>query len=140
MAISENWTRENLAWAAGLFEGEGSITITKSGAVLVVNMTDKDVLERFSAILGMGKLYGPIKPRIAHHKEQWLWKVGAAHETQAVLAAFWCFLGSRRKARAEEAIRFLADKKVYARYRDFCKLGHAYTAENTRLDLSGSPK
>ncbi len=73
-------SRSDIAWAAGLFEGEGCFTACyqrKTGrrylhAVLV--STDQDVLERFHRIVGVGKIY-PKAPRRPEHKPCWRWQV-----------------------------------------------------------------
>jgi hypothetical protein len=48
-----------IAWAAGLFEGEGSITHVYGRTQLRIHMTDFEVLERFLEIIGAGRIYGP---------------------------------------------------------------------------------
>lgn len=51
--------REDLAWAAGFFEGEGSIHRNGNGGSYKISVTqcDKDLLERFQQIVGgFGKL------------------------------------------------------------------------------------
>lgn len=140
MGISENWSRENLAWAAGLFEGEGCITLSgkpPSGkrVVLELGMTDEDVVKKFHAIVGVGHVGGPYHPstRPNHHKPHWRWTVTGGRQAQAVLAALWPFLCLRRKAKAEEAIRFFAAQQVWTKHRKHCPKGHEYTTENTYL-------
>jgi hypothetical protein len=51
--------REEVAWAAGLFEGEGCLTITSGQPVMRLNSTDEDAPQRFYEIVGAGKVYGP---------------------------------------------------------------------------------
>ena len=48
-----------IAWAAGLFEGEGTITRCDGRLHLRMQLTDLEVLERFAEIVGTGKIYGP---------------------------------------------------------------------------------
>ena len=50
--------REKLAWAAGLFEGEGCFTVHKHcrGGTAVIKMSDKDVLDEFVSVVGIGKV------------------------------------------------------------------------------------
>lgn len=50
---------EQVAWAAGLFEGEGCVTKAGGRVNLRVTSTDQDVLEQFAAFVGAGKVYGP---------------------------------------------------------------------------------
>jgi hypothetical protein len=48
-----------IAWAAGLFEGEGTIVDSAGPVQLRVKMTDLDVLERLLDVFGVGEIYGP---------------------------------------------------------------------------------
>lgn len=51
-----------LAWAAGLFDGEGSSYYNESSRSLQIRISqnyDPEVLERFRAAVGVGKVYGP---------------------------------------------------------------------------------
>src|SRR5689334_19094280 len=98
-----------LAWAAGLFEGEGCIT--HNGAwgktavpKLVLCMCDEDSVVRFhSAIRGIGRIdFRPAKNE--KHRPQWAWRVNGHERVQAVLAMLWFGFGQRRKARAKEIL------------------------------------
>ena len=50
---------EDIAWVAGVFEGEGCIRVRKDryGAQVSVRMDDRDVIERIHSIMGFGNLY-----------------------------------------------------------------------------------
>jgi hypothetical protein len=53
-------TRENeIAWAAGLFDGEGTATICRGRPRLGLRMTDEATVRRFAEAVGHGKVYGP---------------------------------------------------------------------------------
>jgi hypothetical protein len=104
------------AWAAGLFEGEGSIThslpvLAKPGrrlAQLSMGSTDLDVLARFRDAVGFGKVYGPYKTNgrntPAGRKPIYQWRISRINEVQTVLRMFWPYLGERRRAKAAGAI------------------------------------
>jgi hypothetical protein len=100
---------ENVAWAAGLFEGEGSIICaTKShGVQLSLGSTDRDVIDRFVRMTG-GKIYGPYRPNgkrtPANRKDIFQWKIQDTLRAQVLLREFWPYLGERRRAKAAEAI------------------------------------
>lgn len=51
--------RDEYAWAAGFFEGEGSVLM--SGGVLAVRLgnTDEEVLRHFHDVIAVGTVYGP---------------------------------------------------------------------------------
>lgn len=90
-----------VAWAAGLFEGEGCITMNAGTTKLrlALGSTDEDVVRRFAAIVGCGFVNGPYK--IKGGKDQWRWGC-ATRGTLAVLPMFLPYLGERRRARAAE--------------------------------------
>jgi hypothetical protein len=128
--ISENWTRENIAWAGGFFEGEGTITARAPCPFVAVGSTDLDVLRRFHNIMGVGGISGPRKPAKPHYKPLYFWSCGGNRRVIAVLAALWPFLGERRQQKAKEAIE-LAAKAVRWAHRTHCKHGHEFTVVNT---------
>ena len=56
----------DLAWAAGLIEGEGCFTLhSKKHPYFLLDMTDKDVLEKFQSIFPFVTLRGPY-----YHKDR----------------------------------------------------------------------
>lgn len=50
-----------LAWAAGLFEGEGCRTSSRGRPRLQIKMVEEESVRRVAAILG-GRVYGPYGP------------------------------------------------------------------------------
>jgi hypothetical protein len=106
--------REELAWAAGFFDGEGCFSFTtKAGyGAAAIGQVDRAPLERFQAAVGgLGKIYGPyfkIYPGRG---------IGAKYRrehVQAVVAMLWFKLGPSKK---EQATRVLTKMKS-------CKRGH----------------
>jgi hypothetical protein len=86
--------RERLAWAAGIFEGEGSITRIRRGdgfdLQISINMTDFDVLARFDEIVARGWLYGHIiQPRTGRDGSA----IGAGRHTATLPTTYSTFLG-----------------------------------------------
>ena len=105
MNVSPAW-----AWAAGLFEGEGSITVTYRQCSLQMATTDADVMERFVEVVGYGNIH-PQEKRPGQTKRQYRWHVSRATEVVRILNTFMPYLGERRKAKAVEAIDFLCPKE-----------------------------
>lgn len=132
MAISENWTVPNVAWAAGLFEGEGSISLKKQTMQLALGMSDFDVVDRFQKVIGIGKVYGPYQDkRKSSYKPMWTWACSGHKNCQAVLAALWGFLGERRRAKAALSLNHCGALSPHGSVKTACKNGHAFTEENT---------
>lgn len=129
----------DLAWAAGLFEGEGSACLTaarKTRArrylLLQVMMTDEDVLRRFHAVVGVGNVTGPYQ-YVAAHSPKWKWQ--ASGEAARLLASdphFFDHLGERRRARITEVLAHVdSQPSSYRELPTHCRHGHEYTEENT---------
>jgi hypothetical protein len=61
-------TDRDIAWAAGLFEGEGCLSFStvrgERYPQAMLKTTDRDVLARFHRIVVVGAIY-PVKPRLA---------------------------------------------------------------------------
>lgn len=98
-----------VAWAAGLFEGEGCFSMQRRsgkgrGSVrhvlltATLSTTDEDVIRRFAAAVGMGNVTGPLR---RGGKPVWRWTVSGAQAT-ALYALLEPGLGERRRARYAE--------------------------------------
>ena len=97
---------EEIAWAAGLFEGEGCISHIERGAGFDVQvalvMTDEDVVRRFYDVVDRGRVYGPYHP--PSHRERkpfWRW-VALGDAGHGVLDLLGPWLHSRRTRQARE--------------------------------------
>lgn len=113
--MNTNW-REDLAWAAGFFDGEGTIggySKLEEAHIcfsLRVYQTERTTLERFHrAVLGIGSVVGPYfrKDRKAHHKPAYTYDVSGHRQVQAVIAMLWPFLSQPKKEQAKKALRRL---------------------------------
>jgi hypothetical protein len=95
-------------WLAGLFEGEGYITVrtdTKRPRILLgLSMTDEDVVRRFAQAIGVGTVRGPYAQRGLGTKPTWRWTITTRTGSEAVLNRLWDGLCSRRRAKATEAM------------------------------------
>jgi len=103
----------DLAWAAGLFEGEGSFSLQRNKKYpqwvyprATLSTSDLDVLQRFQKIMGFGKIYAQARRR--NDKQLWVWNAGRKHHVFATISALFPLLGERRQAKAAEV--FMACK------------------------------
>lgn len=92
-----------IAWAAGLFEGEGSLSVmAKKGGrpaiQLSITSTDHDVLERFTVVVNAGKVYGPYRAK-DKCKPQYQWRAHGWDLLQRLHDDWARFLGKRRRER-----------------------------------------
>lgn len=125
---------EWIGWAAGLFEGEGCIHVGRDRtgrefAWLSLTSTDRDVTERFGAVVGIGSVIAqPLRPQ-PRYKPSFKWTASRTAEVAALLALFMPYLGERRRAKAEAALRVCAG--IVPRSKTHCPHGHEYTEANT---------
>lgn len=117
------YNKEDLAWAAGLFEGEGCFTVRTTGRpspAAQVCSTDKDVVKRFKRIMGFGSIHPYIKNG-GKNKTVWVWSASRFETFQATIALFWKRLSKRRKARAKEILKFMKEYHAAGKLRGILK-------------------
>ena len=96
------------AWAAGLFEGEGTILKDKRSPktfALEMNMTDFDVIRRFGAIVGAGNYSTRYEADLVR-KPQLRIRIGKRAAVVRILEMFLPYFGDRR---AHKALDILDD-------------------------------
>lgn len=103
-----------IAWAAGLFEGEGCLHIEAQrfsqpfGHICAsLASTDRDVVERFVRIIGVGSVARFKTP--PGNKPAWRWSVRSG-KAEEVIRLLMPYFGERRFAKARE---LLDQRKLY---------------------------
>jgi hypothetical protein len=97
--------KESIAWAAGMFEGEGTVHQHRHSVDVSISSTDEDVIKHWGAVVGRGRLYGPYQ-RKDGHKPIFEWKIGRNEDARAVYELFKPWLGIRRTAQFEKAFEW----------------------------------
>lgn len=132
-------TVSEIAWAAGLFEGEGSFNSyprrNKQGVQIRLSMSDKDVVERFARIVGVGAVHLRIHASTetrdrSRYKPMYEWYVYEAAEISRVTELLMPWLGERRRARAEELRKVALGVQPHNGKKTHCPQGHPYEGEN----------
>jgi hypothetical protein len=101
--------REQLAWAAGLFGGEGSFTYGRthhgkySLIVAGLGMTDEDRVQDFWVVMGVGNVTKHPDKR-GNNKTVYVWKTASFERVQFIIAQLWAWLGPRRRAKAKHIL------------------------------------
>lgn len=139
MVKSLKWSREDIAWASGIFEGEGCFRINKnrdrSTFSMMMSMTDEDVINKFHDIVGVGSVSGPIPGKKEGYKEFWQWRCQKFEDAQALSAAMFPFLLSRRQSKIVECLSTIKEYKKTVRPRGndiACGYGHSRVEFGTR--------
>ena len=103
---------QQIAWACGLFEGEGCISVTRQPnpkhperlywmRYVGVSSTERETLERFQDAVGMGKVNGPYKNGKRNEKPIYHWKAQGYGEMKRLIAMFYPYLSKTRRAAAD---------------------------------------
>jgi hypothetical protein len=119
-------TREQrLAWAAGLFDGEGSTelhtrrTLARTWFSLRSRVSQCDahgvpeVLQRFQAVVGCGRIDGPTSGE--GYENAYKWDAGA-DDTLRVLPMIWPWLGTVKRVQAIDVIKTVDALPVLRRH------------------------
>ena len=92
----------DIAWAAGVYEGEGSLVRDKRKRAtynLTIKMTDLDILQRFQSVFNLGSIRPVATPHQLsnpHWKPAWVYLVSNRPAISKILTAMLPYLGIRR--------------------------------------------
>lgn len=113
MAESRN-RREELAWAAGFYDGEGSTLSVHGnrGIRVCVNQVVLAPLVRFKEAVGCGVIYGPYK-RPGKASDVWHYRAQSYAEAQHVIAQLWTWLGDTKREQARVILERLKSNPDY---------------------------
>jgi len=120
LANQEDWvagrsrmTAAELAWVAGLIEGEGCFFVTERKterygpyryARVTVCMTDHDTLALLRAVTGVGTIERPRERKNPRHKPISQWIVCRNEEAVQLMLAIYPLMGMRRQAKIREVL------------------------------------
>lgn len=122
-------TETDIAWAAGLFEGEGHFRIRRRGPgyrsrfEMGLTSTDEDVVRRFAHIAGCGVVKHRARNR-PHWKDQYVW-IAQTPEARAFVNRLAPYLGVRRSDRLSEILLEVDATKPQPRECEHC--GNTFT-------------
>ena len=97
--------KDIIEWGTGLFEGEGNIFRKDEGRLFIMSlqMKDEDVVKRFYAQVGCGKVVKR-KP-YKHYAPMWEWRLTRTNDILRLCELFLPFMGKRRTSQIKKAIK-----------------------------------
>lgn len=112
--------REELAWAAGFFDGEGHITARRNSPRsrtlhILIPQTDPRVLYRFkNAVLGIGKVSDTPSVNLMHPnwKPRWNYWAGSFENCQAIAIMLWPFLSEVKRDQVTVALQEIKEHRA----------------------------
>lgn len=141
------------AWAAGLYDGEGSLYLldhrTHDGyrtAEMAVTQssgaTTPEVLQRLVHIVATGHINGPYEQKDAR-LAIYRWKTAARGDIQDVVATLWPWLGGVKRAQAKAVLDVISSQAELPRgraewgsHKTHCIRGHEYANARVRPYVS----
>lgn len=105
-------TNTEIAWLAGIIEGEGCFVLRNNGTRITLVMTDEDIIKKIHQITGLGTVHfyekSQYKNGQAHHKDIWHWSVTFRDDVKLILESIYPYLGKRRRAKADELLAVIS--------------------------------
>ena len=142
-------TDEWAAWAAGVFDGEGSSYLVehrthvgyRNSEARVTQGSPADVPEmllRFHTVVGTGRIYGPYRQRDANLLV-YRWNTSARKGVETMLARIWTWLGETKRSQAAAVLATVRAQPSLSRgriewgsHKERCVHGHDYSAARLR--------
>jgi hypothetical protein len=107
-------TDAEIAWMAGLFDGEGCISYKHVNCVILkISMTDEDLIKRFHRLADGGNVYFYDKKT---YKRMYVWEAGNHNDCRRLLLTMLPWFGERRKTKSLEAIERLRNNAGSGKY------------------------
>lgn len=111
--LDEPRVREELAWAAGFFDGEGSVIAptesrpTRRRRLMIgIAQVEPQPLERFDRATGsMLRVRRVVRPENPRAKPQWYAYTGRFENVQAIMTLIWPWLSEPKRAQFAAAMR-----------------------------------
>jgi hypothetical protein len=141
------------AWAAGLYDGEGSTYLTNHRTHLGYRTAEAritqgsvggspEVLRRFLTVVEVGRLYGPYR-QVIGHQDVYRWNASARSDVQKCMSTLWPWLGPVKRDQAEAVFAVTRSQPVlprgreeWGRYKTHCINGHEYATARVRPYVS----
>lgn len=134
-----------LSWAAGVFEGEGTVTIGGGGKrkytrifVCVAN-TDFDLIAELNQIWPMKKIVHRPAPTV-NAREYWIWRLDGLRSVQFMEDIRPYVVTARVKEKMDLAIRAQASKRQGSRDLEYYKQQKDFMIQMRKLNLRGNKK
>lgn len=153
LSIVEELPRsERLAWAGGLYDGEGSASLSAhrtheghfSPEVAVTQSGEMcpEVLERLRNIMGRGRIYGPYTQEGAT-LPVFRWKTSAQSDVESSLYLLAPWIGRVKRDQARRVLRVLVEQgrlprgnPAWGNRKTHCVNGHEYATARLRAYVS----
>jgi hypothetical protein len=103
------------AWAAGFFDGEGTTCMMGRGVMMSIQQCDREPLDRFKEIMGMGVIYGPYEYKDGR-RPRYEWRIHGLAKSTMVIDIMMPWLGTAKREQAARTFKKFEDiKRTHSR-------------------------
>lgn len=123
-----------IAWLAGILEGEGYFGWNHNSLTVQLNMTDLDIVKRAYDLMGCkGVMATRVRPGCKD-----CYRIRASGSTAAaVMMTIYSFMGERRRSVIYQCLLYWKAKTIRGKFAASCLNGHLYTEESTLIGKKG---
>jgi hypothetical protein len=111
---------ESVAWAGGLFDGEGCLTWSVGAYAdrnpqfkwqMTINMNDEDSIRRFHDVVKVGyvRQFYPPEHRLGGRQSYWRWSVSRRNDIKIVVDLLFPWVNGRRQAKFSEFVAWYTE-------------------------------
>lgn len=125
----------DIHWAAGFLEGEGSFEGNKGKFEVSAAQVQRWPVDRLNEIFS-GTLNLRHKPSRVMWKPAFFWRVGGPRAI-GLMMTLYCLMSPKRQGQILKAINHWKSRAVAPMYRTHCPKGHKYDKLNTGFDWRG---
>tara|TARA_R110002012_G_scaffold186234_1_gene352912 strand:- start:1540 stop:1887 length:348 start_codon:yes stop_codon:yes gene_type:complete len=103
----------DIAWAAGIFEGEGCLSYTKvkDSWSFQIEMCDKDIIDKLVTIFPLNVTESKRRNRPEHHVQPYIARISARDVVFECVCTIYPYLGLRRREKCDEFIAWYEAKQ-----------------------------
>lgn len=125
----------DIAWIAGLLEGEGCFMHRRNGDLVVeITMTDCDIIDRIHALLKCGARK---ERQLPSGKTAYGWSLTNQRQAAGLMMTLLSLMGERRAAKIKECLKECLAKPLPQGQRTHCSHGHPLSGDNLRIFHEG---
>ena len=101
--------REQIAWAAGFIDGDGSFQASRSGQATIAagqssSNGEPEELSRMAEYFG-GRVTGPYQSKAVNRQPNYKWSIVGFGAVQSIVAVMWPFLSQTKRVTAVRILR-----------------------------------
>jgi hypothetical protein len=102
-ALQVQLSMRDIAWLAGLLEGEGAFTMSGGGIAVELNMTDRDVVDAAARLVGATSVNRNNNHETRNHKPCYRWTL-CGNKAAGWMMTIYSLMGTRRRGRIRELL------------------------------------